>query len=126
MSDASETLQLSRKELAPLVPAGASMHGVLTSKEGHRLRIEGLYCGRIELEGESHLEVARSAEVDAELVRAHTVVIDGKFDGDVHAQVLEIGPNARVTGSVRYDLSFAAQPGARIRARIDGPHDETT
>lgn len=123
MADASETLKLSTTELAPLVPAGATMHGVLTSNEGHRLRIEGLYCGRIELGGESHLTIGRTAEVEAESIRAHTVVIDGQFDGHVHAQILEFGPNAKVTGSVRYDLAFAAQAGARIRASIDGPDD---
>ena len=113
-------------ELPPLVvPAGASMHGVLTSNETRQIRIEGLFCGRIELQGDSHLSLLHSAEIEAELVRAHTVVIDCRFDGHVHAQVIEIGPNAKIAGSIRYDLALSVQPGARMRASIDGPLDES-
>lgn len=121
MADQSDTIHFVDAALIRLLPAGATLQGVVTSQAPQQLLIEGRFEGRMELEGASRIVVAAGAEIHAELLRAHTVVVRGRVTGQVHAQVLELCAEARMAGSVRYDTSLAVEPGARIRASIDGP-----
>lgn len=123
MADHGETLHLLDTQLTPLVPPGAVLTGVATSEEPQNLLIQGRFSGRIVLKDSSRLVIAEGAHVDAEHIEVHTLVVAGSVSGHVHAQVLELSPTARVSGSIRYDVAFASQPGARIRASIGGPEE---
>lgn len=126
MADHSEAAHFQESTLNLLVPRGAVLRGTISSDVAQQLLLEGHFVGRVDLKGVSRLVIAEGAVVEGESIRAHTVVVHGRVDGQVHAQVLELGPTARVCGSLRYDLAFASQPGARIRAGIQGPEvDET-
>lgn len=125
MADQSETTHFQDSALVLLIPRGAALRGTVTSTEPQQLLLEGIFNGRIELKGVSRVVIAEGAVVEAESIQAHSVVVHGRVTGHIHAQVLELGPTARVSGSLRYDLAFASQPGARMRVtQIDGPQEE--
>lgn len=123
MADHSEIRQL--VEYVVLVPPGANLIGNTTSTIPQQLLIEGGYAGSIDLVGASHLVIAEGADVQADRVAAHTVSVYGRFDGHIHAQVVELGERARITGSIRYDSTFNSKPGARIRANLEGPDGDS-
>lgn len=122
MADHSEQSQLTN--LVLLVPSGACLLGATTSTTTQQLLIQGSYAGSIDLAAQSHLVIAESADVQAERLAAHTVIIYGRFDGHIHAHVVELGEKARVSGSVCYTGALGCKPGARIRANIEGPEDD--
>lgn len=123
MADHGETLHLLDADLVPLLPAGSSLNGVITSDEPQNLLLQGKFTGRMVLKQTSRVVIAEGAEIEAEHLEAHTIVVRGKVNGHIHAQVLELGSTARVKGSIRYDVAFASQPGARIRGAVEGPQD---
>lgn len=121
MSDHSETINFIETALTRLLPEGATMHGVVTSERPQQLLIEGRFTGRMELDASSRIVIAAGAEVDVEVLRAHTIVVRGLVKGTIHAEVVEIASTARVAGAVRYDAGLHIEPGARVRASIEGP-----
>lgn len=123
MADHGETLHLLDADLVPVLPAGSILSGVITSEEAQNLLLQGAFTGRMVLKQNSRVVIAEGAEIEAEHLEAHTIVVRGTVNGHIHAQVLELGPTARVKGSIRYDVAFASQPGARIRGGIEGPQE---
>lgn len=121
MADHGESLHLLDTDLVPLLPAGSTLNGIITSECAQHLLLEGRFSGRMVLKETSRIVIAEGAEIEAEHLEAHTIVVRGTVNGHLHAQILELGATARVKGSMQYELAFASQPGARIRASIDGP-----
>lgn len=121
MSDHSETINFIETALTRLLPEGATMRAVVTSERPQQLLIEGRFSGRMELDASSRIVIAAGADVDAEILRAHTIVVRGLVKGTIHAEVVEIASTARVAGAVRYDAGLNIEPGARVRASIEGP-----
>lgn len=121
MADASETLQLVDAGLVRVLPPGSTLKGVVTAQHPQQLLIEGRFEGRMELDASSRIVVAAGAEIDAEILRAHTIVVRGYIKGTIHARVVEICSTARVSGAVRYEDELSIEPGARVRANMEGP-----
>lgn len=121
MSDHSETINFIETALTRLLPEGATMHGVVTSERPQQLLLEGRFSGRMELDATSRIVIAAGAEVDAEVLRAHTIVVRGLVKGTIRAEFVEIASTARVAGAVHYDGGLNIEPGARVRASIEGP-----
>lgn len=121
MADQSETLHFVDSSLVRLLPAGASLKGTIHSDTPQQLLLEGRFAGHIELPDASRVVIDRDAEVDVETLLAHTVVLRGRVNGQIHAQVIEIACTARVSGAIRYEAELFVEPGARIRAQIEGP-----
>ena len=121
MSDHSETINFIETALTRLLPEGATMHGVISSERPQQLLIEGRFTGRMELDASSRIVIAAGAEVDAEVLRAHTIVVRGLVKGTIQAEVVQIASTARVAGAVHYDGELSIEPGARVRASLEGP-----
>lgn len=121
MADASDTMHLVDAALVRLIPQGATLQGVVTSQQPQQLLIEGRFAGRMELDADSRIVIAAGAHIDAEILRAQTIVVRGEFKGAIDAHVVEIASTARVSGTVRYAEDLSIEPGARIRASIEGP-----
>lgn len=121
MADHSETIKFVDTALIRLLPPGATLQGVVTSERPQQLLIEGQFAGRMELDGSSRIVIAAGAEVDAEILQAHTVVVRGQVKGTIRARVVEIASTARVAGAIHYDADLSVEPGSRIRASIEGP-----
>lgn len=123
MADQSEAIHLIDAALVRLLPPGSSLCGTVTSDTPQQLLLEGSFDGRMELPAESRIVIAATAEVNAEILRANTVVVRGRVTGHIQARVVEISSTAIVSGAVKYDFALSIAPGARIRASIEGPED---
>jgi cytoskeletal protein CcmA (bactofilin family) len=122
MADLSD-VRAALSEPVVLVPAGTTLVGRTTSSTPQHLLIEGSYVGSIELAPNSRLVIAQGADVQAEQLKASTILLLGRFEGHIDAAAVEVGPRAKARGSIRYTSSFACQPGARLNAGIEGPED---
>jgi len=84
------------------------------------LYVEGRIHGRvIAQEGASaaNLTVSENGIIEGE-VRAQSVVISGRMDGDVHAsERVELTPSARVNGNVHYQV-VEMSAGAQLNGRL--------
>lgn len=121
MADHSDTINFIDSALVWLLPPGASMQAAVSSAQPQQLLLGGQFTGSIELDASSRIVVAAAAEIRAEVLRAHTVVVQGRVTGTIHAKIVEIASTARVSGAVQYDVGLSIEPGARVRARIEGP-----
>lgn len=121
MADQSEAVHLVDAALVRVLPEGASLKGRVTSEVAQQLLLEGRFDGRMELEGESRIVVGPSATVQADLLRAHRIVVHGHVSGNIEAAFVEITATGRVSGTLKYDSSLSIEPGARIRASLEGP-----
>ncbi|MDO1528824.1 polymer-forming cytoskeletal protein [Fulvimonas sp. R45] len=105
-----------------LIAHGTVIHGDLRFRGALHLdgRIEGAVIG----EGEDAVfTLSEQGQVQGE-IRVPHAVINGQVDGDVHAgERLELAPQARITGDVRYrTLEMAA--GAQVNGRMTHAGDE--
>ena len=93
------------------------IHGDLTFRGG--LYIEGRIVGKVIAEEGQHasLTLAEQGSIEGE-VHAPVVVINGQFDGDVHAdERVELAPKARVRGDIHYRV-IAMTAGAQLTGRL--------
>ena len=115
-----------REELAPNldeVPAqirvtsilgeNTSLKGELTGKGG--IRIEGLFEGKIDLEG--LIIVDQKGRVESDLIKADTVIVGGSVRSDIQAKRVEIRRTGRVWGDVS-TVRFSTEEGAYLRGKI--------
>jgi cytoskeletal protein CcmA (bactofilin family) len=80
------------------------------------IRLDGAFKGEASADGT--LVIGETAEVDAHL-SVRSVVIHGLVRGDVVARdLVEIGPTARVSGSIKTQRLRVAE-GARVDAKIE-------
>ncbi|HWP94537.1 MAG TPA: polymer-forming cytoskeletal protein [Gammaproteobacteria bacterium] len=82
------------------------------------LHLEGRIKGNVHGTDEhSVLTVSQHGGIEGELRVAH-IVLDGTVNGDVHAaERVELGPHARVTGNVYYNLIEMAV-GATVNGKL--------
>lgn len=90
-----------------------SLKGELTGKGG--IRIEGLFEGKIDLEG--LIIVDQKGRVESDLIKADTVIISGSVRSDIQAKRVEIRRTGRVWGDVSA-VRFSTEEGAYLRGKI--------
>lgn len=90
------------------------------------LHVDGRVKGNVVSEDhESVLSLSEHGQVDGE-VRVPHVVLDGEVHGDVHASdKVELGPHARITGNVYYNLIEMAVGGTVNGKLMHRPTAET-
>ena len=87
--------------------------GELTGSGG--VRIEGLFEGKIDLEG--IIIIDRKGRLESDLVRADTVIVGGSVRSDIQAKRVEIRSTGRVWGDVT-TVRFSTEEGAYLRGKI--------
>jgi len=92
---------------------GTSWKGEITGKGG--IRIEGLFEGKIDLNG--LIIVSRAGRLESELIKADTVIIGGSVRSDIEANRVEIRSTGKVWGDVK-TASFTTEEGAYLRGKI--------
>jgi len=90
-----------------------SLKGELTGKGG--IRIEGLFEGKIDLEG--LIIVDQKGRVESDLIKADTVIVGGSVRSDIQAKRVEIRRTGRVWGDVT-TVRFSTEEGAYLRGKI--------
>jgi cytoskeletal protein CcmA (bactofilin family) len=90
-----------------------SWKGELTGKGG--IRIEGLFEGKIDLEG--LIVVDQKGRVESDLIKADTVIVGGSVRSDIQAKRVEIRSTGRVWGDVS-TVRFSTEEGAYLRGKI--------
>ncbi|HLW75159.1 MAG TPA: polymer-forming cytoskeletal protein [Gammaproteobacteria bacterium] len=100
-----------------LVGRNSSLDGDLRYKGG--LHVDGEIHGNVHAEegSESMLSLSQNGVIRGE-IRVPHIVINGTVEGDVYAEKrLELGPEARVTGDVYYNLVEIAV-GAAVNGKL--------
>jgi cytoskeletal protein CcmA (bactofilin family) len=90
-----------------------SWKGELTGKGG--IRIEGLFEGKIDLEGS--IIVDRKGRLESDLIKADTVIVGGSVRSNIQAKRVEIRSTGRVWGDVSA-VRFSTEEGAYLRGKI--------
>ena len=90
-----------------------SWKGELTGKGG--IRIEGLFEGKINLEG--LIIVDQKGRVESDLIQADTVIVGGSVRSDIQARRVEIRSTGKVWGNVTA-VRFSTEEGAYLRGKI--------
>ncbi|RCS57573.1 bactofilin family protein [Parvibium lacunae] len=112
-----------RPNIDSLIGATTHIHGNLNFAGG--LRIDGKISGNVigAAESKTMLVLSEKAEVEGEVKAAH-VVVNGKINGPVTAtELLELQPNAHITGDVQY-VALEMHPGAVISGRLTHQHNK--
>ena len=90
-----------------------SWKGELTGRGG--IRIEGLFEGKINLDG--LIIVDQKGRVESDVITADTVIIGGSVRSDIQAKRVEIRSTGRVWGDVT-TVRFSTEEGAYLRGTI--------
>lgn len=96
-----------------IVGEDTSWKGEFTGKGG--IRIEGLFEGKIDLEG--LIIIGRTGRVESELIRATSVIVGGSVRSDIQAERVEIRSTGKVWGNVK-TARFTTEEGAYLRGKI--------
>lgn len=96
-----------------IIGEGTSWKGEITGKGG--IRIEGLFEGKIDLEG--LIIIGRTGRVESELIKADTVIVGGSVRSDIQAEKVEIRSTGKVWGNVK-TARFTTEEGAYLRGKI--------
>ena len=90
-----------------------SWKGELTGRGG--IRIEGLFEGKINLDG--LIIVDQKGRVESDVITADTVIVGGSVRSDIQAKRVEIRSTGRVWGDVT-TVRFSTEEGAYLRGTI--------
>ena len=90
-----------------------SWKGELTGRGG--IRIEGLFEGKINLDG--LIIVDQKGRVESDVITADTVIVGGSVRSDIQATRVEIRSTGRVWGDVTA-VRFSTEEGAYLRGTI--------
>lgn len=107
----------SQPPIRSLVGEGTVVQGTIVFRDG--LRVDGEVHGDVTADGAQPgmLVISEKARVRG-MVKAAHVIINGEVSGPVEAlELLEIQPNARVVGDVRYSV-LEMHPGALIEGEL--------
>ena len=113
----SDDKKQSKGRIDTLVGRNSRIKGDLAFNGG--LHVDGEIQGSVNAEegSESVLSLSQNGTIRGE-VRVPHIVINGTVEGDVHAEKrLELGPAARVTGDVYYNLVEIAV-GAAVNGKL--------
>jgi cytoskeletal protein CcmA (bactofilin family) len=103
--------------IGTLVGAGTRVHGDVEFQGG--FHVDGYVRGNVKAvdDPEALLSISERGCVEGAVLVAH-VLLNGTVEGDVHAtERVELGPNARVIGNVRYKLIEMAM-GAEVNGKL--------
>jgi cytoskeletal protein CcmA (bactofilin family) len=92
---------------------GTTWKGEISGSGG--IRIEGLFEGKIELDG--MIIVDSKGRVESDLIKADTVIVGGAVRSSIQAKRVEIRSTGRVWGDVKTSL-FSTEEGAYLRGKI--------
>jgi cytoskeletal protein CcmA (bactofilin family) len=101
---------------------GTTWKGEITGRGG--IRIEGLFEGKIDLEG--MIIIDQKGRVESELIKAESVIVAGSVRSDIKAKRVEIRSTGKVWGNVS-TVRFSTEEGAYLRGKIqmeDEPETE--
>ena len=104
--------------LSSLVAAGVEIIGDIVVTDG--VRVDGLVQGSVlsKKDAKGLLVLSDKGRINGS-VKVHDAVINGTICGDVEVEdFLELQPNARVTGSIRYG-KLQMECGARVEGRLE-------
>lgn len=90
-----------------------SWKGEISGRGG--IRIEGLFEGKIDLEG--MVIVDQKGRVESDLIKAETVIVAGAVRSDIKANRVEIRSTGKVWGNVT-TTRFSTEEGAYLRGKI--------
>ncbi len=79
------------------------------------LRIEGLFEGKIDLDG--LVIVDQKGRVESDLIKAETVIVGGSVRSNIKAHRVEIRSTGKVWGNVN-TVKFSTEEGAYLRGKI--------
>ena len=102
-----------QSRVTSILGEGTSWKGEITGKGG--IRIEGLFEGRIDLDG--LIIVSRTGRVESEKIKADTVIVGGSVRSDIEANRVEIRSTGKVWGDVKA-ARFTTEEGAYLRGKI--------
>ncbi len=112
-----------QSRVTSILGEGTSWKGEITGKGG--IRIEGLFEGKIDLEG--LIIVSRTGRIESEKIKADTVIVGGSVRSDIEANRVEIRSTGKVWGDVKA-ARFTTEEGAYLRGKIqmeeESPRDE--
>jgi cytoskeletal protein CcmA (bactofilin family) len=103
--------------IGTLVGAGTRVHGDMEFQGG--FHVDGYVRGNVKAveDSEALLSISERGCVEGAVLVPH-VLLNGTVKGDVHAsEKVELGPNARVIGNVRYKLIEMAM-GAEVNGKL--------
>jgi cytoskeletal protein CcmA (bactofilin family) len=112
-------------KIATVIGAGTKIHGDIEFSDG--LHIDGVIKGNVMAEQgtDSALTLSENGTIEGE-VRVCNIVINGRVTGDVYgSQRVELAPDARVNGTVYYNLLEMAM-GAEINGQLIHTVDQGT
>ena len=104
---------LSQSRVTSILGEGTSWKGEITGEGG--IRIEGLFEGKIDLEG--LIIVGLKGRVESDVIKADTVIVGGSVRSNIQAKRVEIRSTGRVWGDVS-TVRFSTEEGAYLRGRI--------
>ena len=102
-----------QSRVTSILGEGTSWKGEITGKGG--IRIEGLFEGKIDLEG--LIIVSQTGRVESDLIKADTVIVGGAVRSDIEANRVEIRSTGKVWGDVK-TVRFTTEEGAYLRGKI--------
>lgn len=94
--------------------SGLTIRGELTA--GEDMTFDGTFEGSIELPGHTFV-ASKNARVNAS-VTARSVTVDGQLEGHITADVVDIGPTAKVEASV-IAPRLAVEDGAQFNGTVN-------
>jgi cytoskeletal protein CcmA (bactofilin family) len=94
--------------------SGVTIRGEMSAKED--LTFDGTFEGSIDLRGH-HFVASRNARVNASIT-ARAVTVDGRLEGHITADVVDIGPTARVEANV-IAPKLAMEEGAEFNGAVN-------
>lgn len=102
-----------QSRVTSILGEGTSWKGEITGAGG--IRIEGLFEGKIDLEG--LIIVSQTGRLESELIKADTVIVGGSVRSDIEANRVEIRSSGKVWGDVKA-VRFTTEEGAYLRGKI--------
>jgi len=99
---------------------GLSWKGEITGQGG--VRIEGLFEGKIDLDG--IIIIDQKGRVESDLIKAGTVIVGGSVRSDIKARRVEIRSSGKVWGDVS-TIRFSTEEGAYLRGKIQMEEEPT-
>ena len=108
-----------KSRVTSILGEGTSCKGVISGTGG--IRIEGLWEGKIDIEG--LIIVDQKGRVESDLIKADTVIVAGAVRSNIHAKRVEIRSTGRVWGDVK-TVKFSTEEGAYLRGKIQMEEEE--
>jgi cytoskeletal protein CcmA (bactofilin family) len=104
-----------------LVDIEAGVEGNVKFSSPINLKINGKFDGKLETKGT--LIMGENADVKAKIIKGENISIQGKVEGDIICNRLELSPSARVIGNIKVS-TLVINEGAVLKGDCQMPVDE--